>query len=240
MSLAPRRGSYVLIPLLSIVTMVGVTSLSAEAATPLKTAASVLSAAKSSMQKESSVHITVDSRTGTLKSTLVVDISATRGQETIREGAKIISIVVTPTFAYLSGSKDGLTSIMGLTAAELKKVGTRVISMKAGTTPYRNFASSLTTPVLTSMLPSSVGTTLTTRSGARKNYQLSWSVKSSSTTLATKSVLTLTKGSMTLPISETIKSTSGGGTTSFTKWGRSFRVKVPLSSNLVSYTKVLG
>jgi len=45
-------------------------------------------------------------------------------------------------------SPTGLTTIMGLTAAEQKKVGTRSVVMKSGTTPYTSFHSNLTTSVL--------------------------------------------------------------------------------------------
>ena len=75
-----------------------------------------------------------------------------------------MKIIVTPTDAYLSGSATGLTTIMGLTAAEQKKVGTRSVVMKAGTSPYTSFHSNLTTAVLSGILPVAKGTKYKTSS----------------------------------------------------------------------------
>ena len=172
---------------------------------------------------------------------VVVDIGKTSGVETVSSGLKKVTITVTPSFAYLSGTASGLATIMGLTAAQVKTVGTRSISMAAGSGPYTNFARNLLSPVLLGMLPLSKGTTL--KKGTHNNkvdYLLSWTTKASATTPVTKSVLTIASDKTSLPIKETIASSSGGGTTIFSNWGEKVNVQVPSASSIVTYAKVFG
>ena len=205
------------------------------------TAKSVLKAAQSALAKVSGVHIEVNSKSGTVYSTVVVDIGKTSGIESVSSGLKKITITVTPTFAYLSGSPAGLSTIMGLTAAQIKKVGGNSIVMAAGTTPYANFQRNLTSGVLLGMLPASKGTTL--KSGThnhKKDYVLTWTTAASGTTPITKSVLTIAGDKTSLPIKESISSASGGGTTIFSKWGESVNPPVPNASATVTYKKIFG
>jgi hypothetical protein len=157
----------------------------------------------------------------------------------IRSGASVVKIVVTPTDAYLSGSKTGLTTVMGLTAAEQKRVGTLTIVMKAGTTPYTSFHSNLTTSVLAGILPAATGTKYKTSSDSSKDYQLTWKTAASSTAAATKSVLTISSGSKTLPKKEVISGTGGGGTTTFSKWGEKVVEHGPATADTIAYAKVI-
>ncbi len=204
-------------------------------------ATSVLKAAKTALSKVSGVHIVVTSKSGTVYSTVVVDIGKTSGVESVSSGLKKITITVTPTFAYLSGSSAGLSTIMGLTAAQIKKVGGNSIAMAAGTTPYTNFQKNLTSAVLLGMLPVSKGTTMKTGThNNKKDYLLSWTTKASGTTPLTKSILAIASDKSSLPIKETISSTSGGGTTNFSNWGEQVNPKAPSASSIVTYKKVFG
>src|SRR5271156_6371822 len=130
---------------LAVMTMavVSASALSASAAVAKPTTTTVLKAASSAIAKQTSVHIKVSSLSSATPSSVVADIGKKQGSETFTEGAETFSITVTPTFAYLSGSATGLTNIMGLTAAEQKKVGKSAISMKVGSTPYETFKSNL-------------------------------------------------------------------------------------------------
>ena len=211
------------------------------ASTKSPTTISILNAAKASMLKESGVHVVVASQAGTSTSQVTVDIGLASGQETITAGKKVVTIIVTPTFAYLSGSATGLTQIMGLTAAQQKKLGSHSMSMKAGTAPYTNLKVNLTTTVFASMLPSAKGTKLsTTGSSSTLRYQLTWTTPATATAPKAKSVLTLSSGKSILPEFEVITSTAGGGTSAFSQWGEHVKVIAPSSSSIVTYKSVFG
>jgi hypothetical protein len=225
---------------LGVVLLVGGAPFAAGASVNSPTTSSVLAAAKKAMSKESGVHVKVTSTNGTDTSNVVVDIGAKYGAETIQDGAKKVSIIVTPTAAYLSGTKTGLTQIMGLTAPEEKKVGSLSIVMKAGTTPYQSFAANLTTSVLPTILPALKGTTFSVGSGSKKNYLLTWKTAATSSAGATKNVFTISSGKKTLPVKEVVTSKGGGGSTTFTKWGEDVTESAPAGSSTIAYAKVIA
>jgi hypothetical protein len=219
--------------------LVGALPVTAQAAQGAPTAASVISAAKTAIAKETSVHVVVASKSSSVKSSVVVDIGTKKGKETITTGTESVSIMVTSTYAYLSGNAGGLMTMMGLTAAQQKRVGTKSIAMKAGTTPYKNFKANLTFGILSAVLPTVTGTTLSSGTGANsKNYQLKWSTKTVGTSPATKSVLVISSGAKKLPVIEYISSSTGSGTTQFSNWGEG--IKVPAPTSTITYTKALA
>jgi hypothetical protein len=130
---------------------------------------------------------------------VVVDIGATYGQETITSGEHV-KIIVTPTDAYLRGSATGLTTIMGLTAAEQKKVGNALGRDEGRHDALRELPTNLTTAVLAGILPAAKGTKFKVGGGKNsKDYQLTWKTAATSTAAATKSVLTISSGSKVAP-----------------------------------------
>ncbi len=201
------------------------------------TVSSVLKAAKRAVVSEKSVHIVVSSISGTTKNHVRADLGVSSGQEYFTSGNAAISIVVTPKYVYLSGNAKGLENLIGLTSAQQKKVGTKVIVIKAGTSPYASFQSNLTVVAFASFLPTSTGVSLgRDRHG---NYVLSWSKAATSSTAKTTSVLTISKGHQALPMSEVVKGGGGGGTTTFTRWGKSFSVTIHKHANTIAYTSVV-
>lgn len=240
MSFSPRRRLQLISLALGATLVLAVTPIAAQASVKDPTTKSVLKATLKAMAKVSGVHIYVTSKTGTQSSVVVVDIGANYGEETIQSGKNSVKIVVTPTDAFLSGSPPGLTTIMGLTAAEQKKVGTRSVVMKSGTTPYTSFHSNLTTSVLKGIMPTAKGTKYKVSSDGAKDYQLTWKTAASSTTSATKSVLTISSGSKTLPVKEVITGSTGGGTTTFSKWGENVVEQAPSGTDTIAYATVMG
>lgn len=240
MSFSPRRRIQLTSLALGTALVLALTPLAAHASVDNPTTTSVLKAAKTAMAKAASVHIYVETKSGTSKTVLVVNIGATYGDETITTGKASVKIIITPTDAYLSGTKTGLTTIMGLSAAEEKKVGTLSIVMKAGSSPYKSFHSNLTSSVLTGILPAAKGTKYKQSTDSAKDYLLTWTAAATSTSAATKSVLTISSGSKTLPIKEVITGTTGGGTTKFSKWGEHVVEPVPAVADTIAYSKVIG
>ena len=228
-----------LMPLVFTAALVVAVPVSAQASVTNPTSKSVLRAAASELLKQSGVHLKVFSLNGTSSNTVVVDIGTGSGMETITSGTKKVVIIVTPTDAYLSGSATGLTAIMGLTAAQQKKVGTLSIVMKAGTSPYENFKKNLTISVLSAILPVGKETTFRVSSDKKKDYQLTWKTNATVSAAATKSVLLISSGSKTLPVKETISGSAGGGTTTFSKWGEHVTETAPAASATIPYAKVV-
>ncbi|HVB70535.1 MAG TPA: hypothetical protein VND83_03405 [Acidimicrobiales bacterium] len=231
---------------LRVLTSVGVAAAlaylpaAASGASGAPTAASVIASTKAAMAKQTGVHIVVSENAGKTKTTVVVDLGTATGTETITTGKKFVAIIVTKKFAYVRGSAGGLTGIMGLTAAQEKIVGTKSIVMDAGSTPYTSFKTSLTTGALQSFLPKTKGTTLLPVVAGSGSYRIRWSVKSTSTSAKVTSVLKIASDKTSLPLSETVTSSTGAGATTFSHWGETVHLRVPSSSNLVTYTKVFS
>ncbi len=201
------------------------------------TAAHVLTATTTALAKVQGVHIVVDSVSGSTKSSVTADIGTTTGQETYVSGSESFTIAVTPTYAYLSGSKTGLITLMGLTAAEQKLVGSAAISMKKGSSEYTEFADNLTTGAFTQLLPSVKETSLLpARDKATGGYQLQWVTKATSSNPKATSVLTISAGKKALPIKETVTTAKGSSLTTFSKWGETVKVVAP--SSTLPYSKV--
>jgi hypothetical protein len=241
MSFSRRRRFQLISLALGTTLVLAVTPIAAQASVSNPTTKSVLKATLKAMKAESGVHVYVTSTSGTSTSIVTVDIGATYGQETIRSGKSLVKIIVTPSDAYLSGSATGLTTLMGLTAAEQKKVGNLSVVMKAGTSEYKSFHTNLTTSVLTGILPAAKGTKFKVGGGTNsKDYQLSWKTAASQTATATKSVLTISSGSKALPVKEVITGSGGGGTTTFSKWNEKVVERAPAAKNTIPYAKVIG
>ncbi|HEY7930871.1 MAG TPA: hypothetical protein VIC81_01245, partial [Acidimicrobiales bacterium] len=141
---------------------------------------SVLNAANAQLAKETSVHIDVSSVNASSSSTIKVDLGVAQGDEYLVSGKMKVTVLVTPTAAYLSGNKLGLTTVMGLTSAQQQKIGTKWMAMSHGTVPYENLRKNLTTSVLAQILPKVSGTKLSTISGAGKNFHLTWNTAAGS------------------------------------------------------------
>ena len=204
-------------------------------------ASSVISSTKAAIASESGVHVLVTSKISSSSTKVVADIGATSGIETITRGSDVATIKVTPTYAYLSGNAAGLTTLMGLSAKQQKKVGTDTISMKNGTTPYKDLKSSITIPVLATLLPAVKGTMYSTRViDGQPYYELSWTTKATSSTSKSESVLTLPEGTPVLPSREVSTSSSGTSTTTFSKWGERINITKPPTSQIIPYSKVVS
>lgn len=233
-----RRSLRVLVAA-GLVSCLGVAT-AALAATSSPTAASVLKAASKDLAKQTGVHIVANTTTGTTKSKVVVDLGPTSGHEEIFQGSKHVTITVTAKDAYVEGTKEGLIKIMGLTAAQVKIVGSKSIKMSSGSSPYASFKASLTTAALSQFLPTAKGTKLLPVVKGSGRYRLKWTIKGTTSATNVTSVLDVSSTSPSLPIVEVITGKSGGGTTTFSKWGESVTASSPSSSDTVAYKKVFG
>ncbi|HEY1825304.1 MAG TPA: hypothetical protein VGG21_05005 [Acidimicrobiales bacterium] len=227
LSVAVLSGALVVVP-----------SLSAQAA-GAPSAKSLLAAAKTALAAENGVHIVVTTLEAKIKSSVVADIGNTSGTETYNSGTEKFTISVTPTVAYMSGSKKGLTTIMGLSSTQQQKVGTATVVMKKGTSPYTSLHSNLTANAYAQLLPTLAETKLLrTRDKSTHGYKLTWTTKATSTTPKSVTVMVVSSGAKALPISESVTSSSGTSRTTFTHWGEKVVVKKPAKT--IAYSTVFG
>jgi hypothetical protein len=234
-----RRTSLCLSGFALLSTVLLGTGVGAGAASSNPTLKTVLSTTSKAMEKQTSVHVSVSSIADKLPSSVVADIGEKSGTETFTKGKETFTITVTPTHAYLSGSKTGLTEIMGLTSAEQTKVGAASISMKEGSTAYTTFKDNLTIGALTKLLPVLKGTTLLSkRDKATNGYDISWvtAADASEDSPKTTTVMTISSGKSALPIKEVVTTSVGTSETKFSKWGEDVQVVVP--SSTIPYTTV--
>lgn len=197
----------------------------------------VLAAAKKAMVGEKSVHIVVSSKSGKTINHVTADLGTSSGQETFISGLARVVIRVTAKDAYLSGNAKGLTTLVGLTSVQQKKVGSKIIVMKAGTSPYTTFQSNLTVSAFATFLPTQTGVSLATNS--HHDYVLTWTKAATSTTAKTTSVLTISSRKKALPLTEVVSGSTGSGSTVFSRWGKSFTVTAPPASELVAYSAIV-
>lgn len=211
----------------------------AHAATAPPTAASIIAAAKSALSKQTGVHLELDSVTGSTKDVVKADFGTKEGSEVIVTGKATATVKITTGYGYISGNSLGLTSVVGLTAAEAKKVGTKWISIKAGTSQYSAVETGTTISSLSSVFPAAKGTTVTTTTENRKSvHVLKWTTAATSTTVKATDTLVIAASGARLPMKETALSASGSGVTTFSKWGEPVKVSLPVTSATITYSAV--
>jgi hypothetical protein len=208
------------------------------------TTSSVLTSAKSAIGKQTSVHLVLTSRSSStsVEEQIKADLEKTSGIETISVGSERAIIRVTPRYAYLSGNSSGLTTLFGLTSAEVNKVASDWVSFKAGTSQYKDLAASLTVSSVTSVLPVAKGTKLHTPAPPdKKFYTLKWDTAATSSQPALANTLTLSAIGATLPVQET-STASGGGkeTVALSKWGEHVLVSAPAAGSTIPFSNLSG
>lgn len=195
------------------------------------------------MLAQHSVHVVVRGRKGgspAAAEKIVADVSTTQGAESMTEGKATARIRIRPRSAYISGNSAGLTTLIGLPAADARKAGSHWVAVKAGTAEYKDLAREDTLAALpASILPNATDSVRLTRSStAGKAVDiLSWHVGTdgSSTAVHVKLVVAAVTS---LPLTET--STVGGDTqtVSFGGWGQPVTAAVPDKS--VPYPQITG
>jgi len=218
------------------------TTVAAAAAAPTTT--SLLAAAKAAISKQGAVHLEVDSKstTATDNERVVADLGKKSGTESISTGKDAVTIVVTPAYGYVSGNPGGLSKIVGLTSAEVKKVGSKWIALKAGSSQYTSLATDIRVTSIETVLPQVKGTTLATETipGPGRVYVLKWATAASSSNPALSSTITFPVTGPALPIQEVTTAKGSKETVTLSKWGEFVNIAVPPLSQTIPYAKVSG
>ena len=222
--------------------LVGVATTGAQAAAA-PTTSSLLAAAKAAISKQGAVHLEVDSKstTATDNERVVADLGKKSGTESISTGKDAVTIVVTPAYGYVSGNPGGLSKIVGLTSAEVKKVGSKWIALKAGSSQYTSLATDIRVTSIETVLPQVKGTTLATETipGPGRVYVLKWATAASSSNPALSSTITFPV-TPPLPIQEVTTAKGSKETVTLSKWGEFVNIAAPPPSQTIPYAKVSG
>jgi len=169
------------------------------------------------------------------------DLGTSTGVESIISGTAKATVEIAPAFGYMTGDSSGLTSLIGLTAAQAKKLGTKWMSLKAGTAPYSDLKSAATIPALQALLPAVKGTASSTETvGNTKLYVLKWTLAATSSSPKLTDVLSISMGKTPLPVKETESDGSASETTEFSRWGESVVVHAPAAAATVPYTSIVS
>jgi hypothetical protein len=231
-----RLLSLVLPTALVLTPLLSTTQASASTST-----SSIVAAAKTALANQHSVHLTVSIVQGSVTTVEVADLGTSTGIESIVAGSAKATVEVAPTYGYMAGDSSGLTSLIGLTSAQAKKLGSKWMSLKAGTTPYSELKTAATIPAVQSLLPAVKGTTSSTETvGNTKLYVLKWTSDATSSTPKLTNVLSISMGKTPLPVKETKSEASASETTVFSKWGESVVVHAPSAATTVPYTTIIG
>jgi hypothetical protein len=205
-----------------------------------ETTSSVLASARTAIAKETGAHLSVavSSSSSSAAEKVTEDLGEKGGMQTIVLGAATATIKVTPSYAYISGSSSGLTTIFGLSAAQAKKIGKDWVSFKAGTSQYSAFKSNVTMSSIASVLPKATGTKMSTADvNGAKAYVLTWTIAATSTTPKSVSTLTLSAVDAALPIKQTATDSTGADMTLLlSKWGEHVIVTAPPVVSTIPYS----
>jgi hypothetical protein len=201
------------------------------------TTKSVVAAATKALAGVPSVHVKVVQTTTSSINTLVADIGKETGRESYSSGAATFTVSVTPKYAYMRGSKDGLIHLLGMSIAQQAKLGAATLVIKTSTTQYANIKRDLTAPALGYLIPYTkyMVTLESKRDSATHGYNLTWTEAATSSAAATSVVMTISPVTL-LPIKErTTTADTSSSETTFSRWGKSFTIPTPTST--VPYSK---
>jgi hypothetical protein len=202
---------------------------------------SILAAAKASLASQHGVHLAVSIVQGSNTTVEEVDLGTSTGIESIISGTAKATVEVAPTSGYMEGDSSGLTSLIGLTSAQAKKLGSKWMSLKAGTAPYSDLKTAATIPAIEALLPAAKGTTSSTETvGSTKLYVLKWTSAATSSSPKLTDVLSISMGKAPLPVKETETDAGASETTEFSRWGESVVVHAPAAAATVPYSSIVS
>jgi len=207
----------------------------------LPTAKSVITATKNAIKGESSVRLNVtstDSKTKAVE-TEIADAGTSSGLQSLVQGQAKAYVRITKKAAFLGGNSKGLSVIFGVPSADIKKVGTKWISVAAGSTQYTSIVDGGTIgPLLAGLLPASTAKVTVSHESlsGQQATALSWSETASTGTVKLKLDVAATGKSLPLEINATQGVVHA--VTTFAKWGEKITVATPTQT--IAITKLTG
>ena len=200
-------------------------------------------ATQAALAKQTSTHVTLTAHSGTTGATekIIADVGSTSGTEDISEGSAGVTITVTPSFAYVSGNKSGLTKLFGLSASQAAKVGRKWVSWTAGTGQYRTFIRTSPCHGSPRCCPRPKGQLRRRRrlGAEERTYVLKCKAEATTSMPPLSNTMAISSSEPILPLADT--ATASGGTkitTVLSKWGEEVVVPTSRANSTISSTKL--
>lgn len=193
----------------------------------------LVGAARTAILSHSAVRIVSlghNTATHKLTSRTVADAGKHWGRQVLHAGSVTARILVTPRFAYFSGNKTGLTTVFGMPADDLARVGTHWVSVSKAEPQYKGFRSTAIEALPGLILPkasatSSVGVRKT-RDRGRLVHLLTWKTTVHGATVHV--TLEIAAKGPALPVVETEKAGSSEQQSVFGHWDEHLKLRPPL------------
>jgi hypothetical protein len=243
---SPRLGPLFGVSLAVIASAVAITGLAASPSyASTASAESVIQGARTAIAKEPGVHVAfvvANTDPSSIAERITADIGASSGTERVSAGKESLTVRLTPSDVYVSGNSSGLTSILGLSSAQARKVGKDWVFWKKGTSQYSSLQSNVTISSVKAILPKAKGTKVSTEvAGGAKLYVLRWKTPATSSAPTLSNTLTISYAGTNLPSEATTTDSSGTKvTTTFSKWGESIAVDVPPAASTMNSSRLKG
>lgn len=239
---ARRRRAAVTAAALAAVAGAGLSTVPA-GASPHRavTASSLVAAARRAILARDTVHIVSVSRDASTRRVAgrsTIDAGRRASEQHFVAGAAWIRIRLTSGYAYLSGNKDGLTTMFAMPADDEGRVGTKWVAIRRGEPIYTGFATAVITSLPAQILPSTstLGTVRLSsgHDGGRPVHVLTWRATVGKATVAVS--LELAARGPVLPVAETKASGTIEQRSVFGRWNE--RVAVSRPRQTVPYTSL--
>jgi hypothetical protein len=193
---------------------------------------------------QGSVHLSVLGYQGNSKRAsekIVADVGPGWARESLMAGKATASVTVTPNAAYFSGNNAGLRSLIGLNAAAAKKAGRHWVTMKKGTSEYKDFVTEETIEsVPATVLPTSSSSVKLSNSvsGGRPVKVLTWDATVSGSSTPLTETLVLSGTTPPLPVTELTRAGGDREVATFSGWGEKITVADPPASSAIPYSSL--
>ncbi len=209
-----------------------------------RTVAQVLSATRAAIAREGTVEVSFRAHAGSTNRSEVIeaDVGVAEGSETVTLGPATLTLRVTAQAAYAKGNTSGLTTVLGLTSAQAKTVGSRWVKWARGSQQYATLKPDVTFPSVLDLLPAAKGSMLATGTSAGvPAYLVKWTSAANSSEPKLANTLVLTTGDAPLPVE--VSSTGSHDTTIVTRltgWGQPAPVVAPPPGDTIAAAKLSG
>lgn len=192
----------------------------------------ILHAARAAILSRSAVRVvSVGHNTSTHKQTsrTVADAGKHWGRQVLSAGSVKARILVTPKFAFFSGNKTGLTTVFGMPADDLARVGSRWVSISKSEPQYKGFNSTAIEALPDLILPTAKAASSV---GVRKAHDrghlvhvLVWKTTVHGATVHV--TLEVDAKGPALPVVETERAGSNEQRSVFSHWNEHVRLRPP-------------
>lgn len=220
----------------------GVDLLAGTAGASASGASAVVAATRKAILAETAVRVTSTARstkTHKVTETAVFDAGRTSSEQRYAASSARVAIRLTPTDAFFSGNKSGLTSMFAMPANDVAKVGSKWVDVKSSETQYKDFSSAVLASIPGDFLPGAAAKhlrlTTATRAGT-KDHVLAWTATANGITGTFR--LWVPATGHALPVQETERQGTTTQLTTFGHWNEHLVVAAP--KRVIAYKSLIG